>query len=201
LACSGSRSAPEQRHIFLANTAQIIFGEPTAGALVAGHKGALIFRVTAKGRAAHSSMPELGINANSVLIPVLHALDMAELPSSEKFGKSTLNIGRMSGGVACVLSLSFYWLLKRDGSFNVIAESASADLIIRVAAGTADEMKQVVLDKVNSVNPNVTVEWLNPGNGPTNLDVIDGRLLVLWLQNLRSLGTGFESIIVNYGTE
>jgi hypothetical protein len=92
-------------------------------------------------------------------------------------------------------------LLWRLCSFNVIAESASADLIIRVAAGTADEMKQVVLDKVNSVNPNVTVEWLNPGNGPTNLDVIDGRSLVSSLQNLRSLGTGFESIIVNYGTE
>jgi hypothetical protein len=58
----------------------------------------------------------------------------------------------------------------------VIAESAEADLIIRVAAGTANDLKKVILDKVNSINKNVTVEWLNPGNGPTDLDTdVEGK--------------------------
>ena len=49
----------------------IIFGEPTEGKLASGHKGMLSFKLTAKGKAAHSGYPWLGLSANEVLVDVL----------------------------------------------------------------------------------------------------------------------------------
>lgn len=78
----------------------VIFGEPTELKLASGHKGILHLTIKAKGRAGHSGYPELGRNANNMLISALYAIQNAEFPSSTKYGNTTLNIGRMNGGVA-----------------------------------------------------------------------------------------------------
>lgn len=78
----------------------VIFGEPTELKLASGHKGILIFTVKAHGKAGHSGYPWLGQSANSMLLPALVALQKLELPSSKKYGNSTLNIGQIRGGVA-----------------------------------------------------------------------------------------------------
>ena len=75
-----------------------IFGEPTELKLASGHKGGMAITVTAHGKGGHSGYPWLGENANGMLIPALLALEKLELPWSEKYGNTTLNIGRMSGG-------------------------------------------------------------------------------------------------------
>ncbi|PQE30414.1 hypothetical protein CJF32_00009255 [Rutstroemia sp. NJR-2017a WRK4] len=101
----------------------VIFGEPSEHKLILGHKGGLVTEITAYGKAAHSSYPELGINANSILIRVLTAIDAMELPGSEKLGDTTTNIGVMHGGVA----------------LNVIPDKAAATLLTRLASGTPEE--------------------------------------------------------------
>ncbi|KAM3084559.1 hypothetical protein ACMFMF_001914 [Clarireedia jacksonii] len=100
-----------------------IFGEPSDNKLVLGHKGALVYGIKAHGKAAHSSRPELGINANSMLIRALSAIDAMELPGSERFGNTTTNIGVMQGGVA----------------MNIIPAEASAMVLTRLAAGTPQQ--------------------------------------------------------------
>ncbi|MCM0598527.1 ArgE/DapE family deacylase [Periweissella fabalis] len=51
----------------------LIVGEPTDAKIVYAHKGSFNYTVTAKGRQAHSSIPELGINAISGLINFVNA--------------------------------------------------------------------------------------------------------------------------------
>ena len=131
-----------------------IFGEPTELKLASGHKGNLGFKITAKGKAGHSGYPWLGESANSMLIPALAALDKLELPSSEKYGNSTINIGRMEGGVAG----------------NVIAETAMAQVQIRLASGTAENAKKIVLSTIKKIDDRLTFEFANTGYGPVYID-------------------------------
>ncbi|KAK3389288.1 hypothetical protein B0H63DRAFT_556482 [Podospora didyma] len=131
----------------------VIFGEPTELKLGRGHKGAMGFNVTAKGKAGHSGYPELGKNAISVLVRALYALDELELPSSDRFGNSTLNIGEIQGGVAG----------------NVIAEDAFAVVMVRVAAGTPQSILELIEKAVRAASPDAKVVF-GGGIGPVALD-------------------------------
>jgi len=149
----------------------VIFGEPTELKLASGHKGILIFTVTAHGKAGHSGYPWLGANANHVLIAALAALQQLKLPSSAKYGNSTLNIGEIQGGVAA----------------NVIAETASAKIGIRIADGDPETVKEQILEAVRKVDPdNLTVEFHGGSYGPVYID---------------SDVDGFDTVTVNYGTD
>ncbi|KAG4439524.1 hypothetical protein IFR05_005009 [Cadophora sp. M221] len=147
----------------------VIFGEPTELKLASGHKGIMAVEISAKGKAGHSGYPELGKSANAMLIPALNALLNVELPSSEKYGNTTLNIGRMEGGVAG----------------NVIPENASALLAIRIADGEPKDVQKIVLDTVDKQGEELEVKFLG-GYGPVYID---------------SDVPGFETIVVNYGTD
>jgi acetylornithine deacetylase len=93
----------------------LINGEPTENKLALGSKGALRYVVTARGRLAHSAYPELGDSAIERLLDALEAVRKLPLPQDRLLGKSTLNIGTISGGRAP----------------NVIADEAHADLMFR----------------------------------------------------------------------
>ena len=132
----------------------VIFGEPTELKLASGHKGNLGFNIKARGKAGHSGYPWLGENANSMLIPALAALDKMELPSSKKYGNTTLNIGKMEGGVAG----------------NVIAETAKAQIQIRIADGSAEDIKKIVVDTIKKVDDRLELTFLSKGYGPVDID-------------------------------
>lgn len=132
----------------------VIFREPTELKLASGHKGFTSFIIRARGKAAHSGYPWLGENANSMLIPALLAVDTLSLPSSEKYGNSTVNIGRMEGGVAS----------------NVIAERAEAEISIRIADGTPDQIRNVVSNAVRNVNSRLELQHVTYGYGPIHID-------------------------------
>jgi len=93
----------------------LINGEPTENKLALGSKGSLRFVLTARGRLAHSAYPELGESAIEKLLDALNAVRNLQLPQDAALGKSTLNIGTISGGRAP----------------NVIADEARADLMFR----------------------------------------------------------------------
>ena len=132
----------------------VIFGEPTELKLASGHKGILQLEIKAEGKAAHSGYPWLGKNANSRLIPALAALLKTELPSSKKYGNSTLNIGRMEGGVAA----------------NVIPESARAEVGIRIAEGSPQKTKQILLDVLNNVDDPLDIMFGEEAYGAVYID-------------------------------
>ncbi len=139
----------------------VIFGEPTELKLASGHKGHLSMSITAKGKAGHSGYPWLGRNANSMLIPALYALDMMVLPSSEKYGNTTVNIGLLEGGVAA----------------NVIAEDAHANIALRIAAGSPDTIKDLIKKEVGKVSSYLVVHF-DGGYGPIDIDHdVEGEFL------------------------
>ncbi|KAL1858502.1 hypothetical protein Plec18170_002701 [Paecilomyces lecythidis] len=161
----------------------VIFGEPTDLALVSGHKGMVFFRVIAKGKAAHSGYPWLGHSAVSSILPALAAVDKlgdipveeGGLPSSPKYGKTTLNIGYVRGGVAT----------------NVVPASAVAEVAVRLAAGTVDEAQDIISKAISNAtddDDSVTVEFGTEGHGYSP-------------QDLDTDVEGFNVTTVNYGTD
>ena len=70
----------------------VIFGEPTELKLASGHKGLLVLKIKARGKAGHSGYPELGESAIDMILPALIKLREAELPWSTKFGNTTVNV-------------------------------------------------------------------------------------------------------------
>ena len=93
--------------LHLANTAYnlgkasaIIVGEPTANIPAIGHKGALYLKVSTSGKTAHSSMPDLGINAIYKAARAITKIEnfkfLAE--KDELHGFPTINVGLINGG-------------------------------------------------------------------------------------------------------
>lgn len=161
------------------NYKAVLFGEPTEGKLAAGHKGVMMLTLKAHGKAAHSGYPWLGRSATSMILPALNVLDKlgdlpeeeGGLPRSKKYGKSTLNVGFMQGGVAA----------------NVVPEFAFAQVAFRIAGGTLEGVREIVTKAVRSADPEELLDLeFSPGFGPVDLDVgVDG----------------FDTITVNYGTD
>jgi acetylornithine deacetylase len=93
----------------------LINGEPTENQLALGSKGALRYEITAHGKLAHSAYPELGRSAIHTLLDVLQEIRQIRLPEDPLLGRSTLNIGTISGGRAP----------------NVVADHAEAEVMFR----------------------------------------------------------------------
>lgn len=93
----------------------LINGEPTESTLALGTKGAFRVQVRAKGKAAHSAYPEMGVSATHALIAALSDIHDYPWPSDDLLGETTVNVGMISGGVAD----------------NVLAPSAEARLMFR----------------------------------------------------------------------
>ena len=106
----------------------LINGEPTENKLAIATKGVLNVDLVAKGRLAHSAYPELGDSAIDKLLDALAHVRAIALPSDPVIGRSTLNIGVLSGGRAP----------------NVVADEARARLLFRVVA-PADELKEQIV--------------------------------------------------------
>jgi acetylornithine deacetylase len=157
----------------------VVFGEPTEGKLVCGHKGMLGFKLKASGKAAHSGYPWLGVSANDVLVEALgKLLELRQhLPSSHKYGNTTMNFGRIEGGVAA----------------NVVAETASAKISTRLGAGTPEIVKGIIISALADIKTGTEVqggkleiEWLSEGYAPVDIDCDI---------------PGFDKLTVNYGTD
>lgn len=102
------------------NASHLLITEPTDLGVAIMEKGIIWAEVKALGKQAHGSRPDLGRNAIEGLVsllPGLHGL----LPDNylEEVGKSTLNIGTISGGSAA----------------NVVAETAQMICDFRLTPG------------------------------------------------------------------
>jgi acetylornithine deacetylase len=100
----------------------VVVGEPTENRMANGHKGGFKFRMTAKGKAAHSAYPHLGESAIERLLDALADIRKADWGRSDQLGPATVNIGTLGGGLAA----------------NVLAPSAEATVFIRVVGKASD---------------------------------------------------------------
>ena len=105
----------------------LINGEPTENRLAVGSKGALRYEIRASGRMAHSAYPELGESAIEKLLDALQRIRAIPLPEDPLLGRSTLNIGQISGGRAP----------------NVIPDLAEAALMFRLV-GDPEPLRKAV---------------------------------------------------------
>jgi acetylornithine deacetylase len=141
-----------------------IVGEPTAMQVIEGHKGCHEYSMLFRGRAGHGSNPDAGVNAAEYAARyVAHLLHLREALRARAPAASphdppwtTLNVGRITGGVA----------------HNVIAEHAEIDWEMRPvqpddAAFVLHEMDRFVaedlLPQMRAIAPEAAIERLTVG--------------------------------------
>ena len=105
--CTGVRPMIAELGDRLPKPRAVIVGEPTSMAVVDAHKGPVRWIVEVTGRAAHSSMAHLGVNAVSVAARLIGALgeierELQALPPDPRFTPPypTLQVTEIEGGIA-----------------------------------------------------------------------------------------------------
>ena len=80
----------------------VIIPEPTDFEIITAHRGMLWLKVTTKGKAAHGSTPQLGVNAIASMRSVLNELENYEIAFEphELLGGCSMSINTISGGKA-----------------------------------------------------------------------------------------------------
>lgn len=101
---------------------EVIICEPSAGQIGIVEKGALWLIITAVGRSAHASRPDLGINAADALIELIGGINdlVVGYPSHPMLGGPTCALTQIHAGVKT----------------NIIPDRAEATLDIRTLPGT-----------------------------------------------------------------
>ena len=115
----GSDGARVANHQAPTGVRFLINGEPTDNRLGVATRGLLRVRLHAKGRAAHSSFPELGDSAIDKLLDALMVIRGLQLPDDPLLGRTHYTVGLIDGGVAP----------------NVVSPHASAELSFRTVGG------------------------------------------------------------------
>jgi acetylornithine deacetylase len=131
----------------------LINGEPTDNKLASATKGSLRLTLRAHGRAAHSAYPEQGESAIEKLLDVLESIRWCQWPTDELLGKTTCNIGVISGGTRP----------------NVVAEQAAAELQLRLVSD-APAVKAMLEDAIAG---RAQIEYLSE-HAPVQLETVDG---------------------------
>jgi len=116
----------------------LINGEPTDNRLGLATRGVLRVRLHARGRAAHSSFPELGESAIDKLLDALMVLRGVSLPEDPLLGRTHYTVGLIEGGVAP----------------NVVSPHASAELLFRIVGeGAPVRATLSVIEQLVTIEP------------------------------------------------
>jgi acetylornithine deacetylase len=142
----------------LPRPAAVIVGEPTGMQIASAHKGICAMTTTVRGREAHSSRPQDGVNAISAaasLVSYLYRLcdELAETDRDDRFEPpfTTFNVGQVGGGDAINI-IARECLLNWE--FRPIPGADPADIIARVEAWVKDEL----LPRMLATDPSCAVE-------------------------------------------
>ncbi len=114
--------------------AGIVVPEPTDLSVVTAHRGLFWLKITTKGRAAHSSTPERGVNAITSMQRVLDALEQYRIPFEPHrlLGKSSLSVNTISGGEA----------------MNIIPDRCTVGVDIRTLPGQDHEALRYDIERI-----------------------------------------------------
>jgi acetylornithine deacetylase len=132
--CTGVRPMVAELGASLPLPRMVLVGEPTGMAVVDSHKGPMRWTVHLTGKAAHSSMPHLGVNAVSYAGRLLGELarieaELEESSRDERFDPpyTTLQITQFAGGTASNIvpaACWFGWEIRRLPGFDAAALDA-----------------------------------------------------------------------------
>ncbi len=112
----------------------IVVPEPTDLSVVTAHRGLFWLKITTRGKAAHSSMPERGVNAITSMKRVLDALEQYQIPFEPHplLGKSSLSVNTISGGEA----------------MNIIPDGCTIGVDIRTLPGQDHEALRYDIERI-----------------------------------------------------
>jgi len=107
---------------FMKDSVLLIVGEPTNMNIGIAEKGLLWADIYVYGKAGHASTPELGINSIEGTLKIIPQLyDCLDNVKNSVLGPSTLNIGKISGGIAhnivpdkTILSVDYRYIPEQD---------------------------------------------------------------------------------------
>lgn len=110
--------------------AGVIIPEPTDFEIVTAHRGMLWLQITTKGKAAHGSTPQLGVNAIASMKSVLDELEDYKIvfEPHDLLGDCSMSINKIAGGKA----------------FNVVPDECSMGIDIRTLP--AQNHRDIVAD-------------------------------------------------------
>ena len=121
----------------------VVVGEPTENRMATGHKGGFKFKLSARGKAAHSAYPHLGASAIAFLLDALAEIRAEDWGTNEVLGDATINVGTIHGGLAA----------------NVFAPEAESEVFIRVVGKVLDV--QAKIDAILTRHPNLSYQIIN----------------------------------------
>src|ERR1039457_5689792 len=119
----------------------LINGEPTESKVALGSKGILRYEIMAAGKMAHSAYPELGESAIEKLLDALDAIRRIQLPEDPVLGRTTVNIGTISGGRAPNIVPD---AAKAELAFRIVGDGRKIDQVLREAVGARAEVRQIL---------------------------------------------------------
>ena len=167
-----------------------IVAEPTSLRLVVATKGCVRFRVVVHGKAAHSSKPQLGVNAISQMARVISVLEQhaASLSAAAHplLGPGTFNIGKITGGT----------------QVNMVPESCAIEIDRRLLPGEepADVMRRYA-DLIRDI-PGVRAEVEPPMLQDRPLETpTESRVVRVASEVLAGLGLDEKPCGVPYGSD
>jgi succinyl-diaminopimelate desuccinylase len=119
---------------WLPELAGVVIPEPTDFEVVTAHRGMLWLEVTTKGKAAHSSAPQLGVNAIGSMRLILNELESYEIKTEphKLLGKCSMSINTIAGGKA----------------MNVVPDKCSVGIDIRTLPGQDHQAIVADLEKI-----------------------------------------------------
>jgi acetylornithine deacetylase len=119
----------------------LINGEPTESKVALGSKGILRYELVASGKMAHSAYPHLGDSAIEKLLDALEAIRHISLPADPVLGKTTLNIGTITGGRAPNIIPDE---AKAELAIRLVGDGSDVDLMLRDAIGDRAELRKIL---------------------------------------------------------
>jgi len=171
-----------------------VVAEPTEMRVVIAGKGVLRWKIVVKGRAAHSSKPQLGINAISHMARVILALEQEHEKLAARqhplLGPGTLNVGLVSGGV----------------QVNFVPDECTVEIDRRLLPGEkpAEVLAgyQQMLDELKKQHPSLDATMLPPRTSDGGLSTpADAPPLKLASEILRDLRLNGEPCGVPFGSD
>jgi len=194
--CTGVRPLIARLGSDLPRPRAIIVGEPTMMGVIEAHKRIDAYRTTVTGREAHSSLPQLGVNAISYAAELVEEIDRIgatlSTTTNDRFDppSSTVQVGTIEGGTAANIvpkTCKFHWQVRG-------LPEADPDFVPKQVEAFADER---LLPRMRRVAPAASIETLNQGSVPAFLTKRGSEAVALAM----ALTGANSTSTVSYGTE
>jgi acetylornithine deacetylase len=195
--CTGIRPLIARLGSGLPQPRAIIVGESTTMAVIDAHKRIDTYRSLVTGREAHSSLPQLGVNAISFAAELIEEIErigtaLASRETNDRFDPpfSTVQVGTIKGGTATNIvpkTCEFHWQVRS-------LPEADPDYAPKRLEAFAEEK---LLPCMLRVAPTASIETLHQGRVPAFRAKSGSEVVALAL----ALTGAHATSTVSYGTE